>query len=238
MVVLFIKYKKDNYFKPILLNKYMNKLRELNLRLTKESLKKETSRDILIIQTIHTIDELIKIINKLVANIKERYGYYAPRLCRTDNVEYLLEGISKRVKEDIAIEMSESDLKSIEELADEVKVLNKILQSQEKYLESLTDIMCPRLAKAATPLIAARLIDHANSLKHLAELPSSTIQVLGAEKALFRHLKTGSKAPKFGVIFTHENITKANADEKGKTARKLASELSKAVKVDYFSKKG
>ena len=214
----------------------MNKLRELNLRLTKESLKQDTPRDILIVQTIHTIDELIKMVNKFVANTKERYGYYAPRLCRSDNIPAILDGISKRFKEDIAIAMNDNDLNSIQELADEIILLNKLLESQEKYLTTLTNELCPRSAQLATPLIIARLIDHANSLKHLAELPSSTIQVLGAEKALFRHLKTGARAPKFGVIFNHENITKASQNDKGKAARHLASAISKAVKIDYFSK--
>jgi len=215
----------------------MNKLRELNLRLTKESLKNETARDVLIIQTIHTVDELIKIINKLVANIKERYGYYAPRLCRSDDIEALLEGISKKVKEDIAIDMSNEDLSSVNEIANEIISLNKLLISQEEYLESLTNELCPGTSKLATSLITARLIDHAGSLKHFAELPSSTIQVLGAEKALFRHLKTGARAPKFGVIYNHENISKAAPSEKGKAARRLASEISKSIKIDYFSKK-
>ena len=92
--------------------------------------------------------------------------------------------------------------------------------------------LCPRLQTLATTLIGAQLIEHAGSLKHLAELPSSTIQVLGAEKALFRHLKTGSKPPKFGVIFAHPSIT--DSQERGKAARRLAGKISIAVKQDYF----
>ena len=92
--------------------------------------------------------------------------------------------------------------------------------------------ICPELQKAATSLIGARLLNLAGSLKHLAEIPSSTIQVLGAERALFRHLKTGAKAPKFGVIFAHQSITEA--EEKGKAARHLASKIWIAAKKDYF----
>ncbi|HLC58463.1 MAG TPA: hypothetical protein VJI68_01235 [Candidatus Nanoarchaeia archaeon] len=209
-------------------------LRELNLKLTKESLKKDITRDVLIIQTIHTIDELIKIINKLVANLRERYGYYAPRTCKTEDINQLLEAVDKKIKEDIAIEMNKEDLASIQELADEIKSLIKLKESQEKYLEMLTNNICPNLAKTATVAIAARLISQAGSLKHLAELPSSTIQVLGAEKALFRHLKMKAKAPKFGIIFAHPDISKAAPQDKGKAARKIASEISKNAKIDYF----
>ena len=211
-------------------------LRELNIRLTKESLKKETSRDVLIIQAIHTTDELIKIINILVANLRERYGYYAPRISRTEDINGLFEAVNGEIKEDIGIEMNPEDLYSVKELADSVKVLIRLEESQEKYIHELTMKICPNLDAAATALIAARLIDRAGSLKHLAEMPSSTIQVLGAEKALFRHLKTGSKAPKFGIIFAHPNISQAKPDQKGKTARKLAAEISKAAKIDFFRK--
>ena len=212
-------------------------LRELNLKLTKESLKKETPRDILIIQAIHSINELTKIINTLVANLRERYGYYAPKSARTDDIEKLLDLVSKKKKEELGLDFDINDLNSISEIADEIKSLIKLLNSQEKYLEKVAKEICSNTTKVAGYLVAARLIDHAGSLKHLAEMPSSTIQVLGAEKALFRHIKTGARAPKFGVIFTHENITKANSENKGKAARKLAAEISKASKIDYFRKK-
>ncbi|MBI5391799.1 ATP-binding protein, partial [Candidatus Woesearchaeota archaeon] len=94
--------------------------------------------------------------------------------------------------------------------------------------------LCPNLSTTATSLIGARLISHAGSLKRLAELPSSTVQVLGAEKSLFRHLKTGSKPPRFGVLFQHPLVAEAAENLKGKTARKLASKISIAVKQDYF----
>ncbi|MBS3167651.1 hypothetical protein J4216_00825 [Candidatus Woesearchaeota archaeon] len=211
-------------------------LRELNLKLTRESLVKETSRDVLIIQTIHTIDELIKIINRLIANLRERYGYYAPRAAKEENAEKLLNIINRKIKEDIGLNLDEVDLASIIELSEEIKRLINLKESQEKYLEKITEEICPRLKKTATSLIAARLVDKAGSLKNLAKLPSSTIQVLGAEKALFRHLKTKSKAPKFGIIFAHQNISNSPQTEKGKAARRLAAEISKSTRIDYFSK--
>lgn len=211
-------------------------LRELNIKLTKESLRKETPRDVLIIQTIHTIDELTKIINKLVANLRERYGYYASRASRIEDVGEFLEAVDKRNKEEVGIDFTKKDLDSVSEMSNEIKSLTKLEKSQEKYLESLTKEICPKLTEVATPLIAARLIDHASSLKHLAEMPSSTIQVLGAEKALFRHIKTGARAPKFGVIFAHPEITRAPTDMKGKAARHLSNEISKAAKIDFFRK--
>ena len=215
---------------------YMVNLRELNLQLTKQDLKDNMTRDILVIQTIHTIDELIKIINKLVANLRERYGYYAPKVSREEDINKFLDEVSLKNKEDFGMNFQSEDLNSVIELMNEIKNLQGLLDSQEKYLENIMKEVCPRVVNIATPLIGARLIDHAGSLKHLAELPSSTIQVLGAEKALFRHLTTGAKAPKFGVIFAHKLISE-NKINKGKAARQLASEISKAAKIDYFRKK-
>jgi len=213
----------------------MENLRELNIKLTKKAVKEQTTRDILIIQTIHTVDELIKMINKLVANLRERYGYYAPKISREENIDIFLKNVLERKKEEMGLDLTNEDLESMIEIVGQIKNLRSLLESQEKYLGTLIEEICPELGKSATPLIAARLIDHAGSLKHLAEVPSSTIQVLGAEKALFRHLKTGAKAPKFGIIFSHNAISSAK-DNKGKAARKLASEISKSAKLDYFKK--
>src|SRR3989344_8739628 len=91
---------KDKYLRLIRTFIVMD-LRELNIKLTKESLRKETTKDILIMQAIHTIDELTKIINKLVANLRERYGYYAPRASRIEDVDKFLEALEKRTREDV-----------------------------------------------------------------------------------------------------------------------------------------
>ena len=207
-------------------------LREKNLQQTKEQLKEKFTRDLLIIQTIHTIDELNSIINKLFSNLRERYGYYAPRIVREEKDEALLKAISAEKQDDLGVSLRKEDLSSIQELAKELQQLLSLKQKQEDYLEELMKEVCPELYQEATSQIGARLIDLAGSLKHLAELPSSTIQVLGAERALFRHLKTGAKAPKFGVIFAHQKITEA--EEKGKAARQLAGKISIAAKKDYF----
>src|SRR3989344_3388501 len=110
----------------------MVNLRELNMKLTKESLKQKITRDILIIQSIHSIDELISMTNKMVALVKERYGYYAPKISRGEDVNLILTNLYKKTKEEMAIEMTEEDLNSIIELGKEVENLNQIKESQEK----------------------------------------------------------------------------------------------------------
>ncbi len=207
-------------------------LRQKNLELTKQDLKKGFTRDLLIIQTIHTIDELTSIINKLTSNLRERFGYYAPRITREENTHLIIEAVLSKKQDDLGVTFEEKDLLAIMPLAKELQTLSFLQKEQEDYLTDLMKTICPRLLEICGNLIGARLVDLAGSLKHLAEIPSSTIQVLGAERALFRHLKTGAKAPKFGVIFAHPLVTEAK--EKGKAARQLAGKISIAVKQDYF----
>ena len=93
---------------------------------------------------------------------------------------------------------------------------------------------CPNLKELAGSTIGAKLLEHTGSLKRLVMMPASTIQILGAEKALFRHIKTGARPPKFGLIHDHQFIQSAKRNEQGKRARALADKLSLAVKMDYF----
>ena len=99
------------------------------------------------------------------------------------------------------------------------------------------DNFCPNIKAVCDVIVAAKLIEHAGSLKRLSMLPASTVQILGAEKALFRHMKTGSKPPRHGVIVNHLLIAKAPDRMHGKIARTLADKISIAAKVDYFQGK-
>ncbi|MFA5176066.1 MAG: hypothetical protein WC413_02305 [Candidatus Nanoarchaeia archaeon] len=213
----------------------MENLRELNLKLTAESLRKAIHKDIIIVQTIHSIDNLIAVISKLLSNLRERYGYYNSESMKIEDQKQLLNEIKKFKKGKVGIDLDKEDLNSVLDLVEVIEKLIDTKEKQEKYLETLMKKECPFLLETAGALVGARLISLANDLKHLAELPSSTIQVLGAEKALFRHLKEGARAPKFGVIYNHESISKDK--NRGKAARHLAAKISIAVKKDYFRKK-
>jgi nucleolar protein 56 len=97
------------------------------------------------------------------------------------------------------------------------------------------DELCPNIKAVCGTLLAAKLIEHAGSLKRLSEMPASTIQILGAEKALFRHMKTGAKPPRHGIIINHPLIAKASEKMHGKVARGLSDKISIASKIDYFN---
>ena len=136
------------------------------------------------------------------------------------------------VKDSIGVEFSKEDNEQIFVLAQEIKNNFEMKNKHIEYLEKVMQRLCPNILGVAGVLIGAKLLSHAGSLKRLMELPTGTLQLLGAEKALFRHIRRKTKPPKYGVIINHPILIKAK--EKGKAARVVASALSIAAKVDYF----
>lgn len=124
--------------------------------------------------------------------------------------------------------------KNLDGFAKQVKSLTALQENLDSHLLSLMKKRCPHLTSASSHVIGARLVAAAGSLEKLARMPSSKIQVLGAEKALFRHLRTGSNPPKFGIIFFHESVF--NSADKGKAARHLASKIAIAARQDFYGK--
>ncbi len=210
-------------------------LRELNFKKTKEDLVNNFSKDIIIIQVVHTIEVIDSMITKLVANLRDRYSYYNIRDSKIQDQDEMIKKAEKFEKDELTVKFNKEDIDSIKELISEIKHLEDLKKSQEEYLRYIMKEYCPNLLKVSGEYIGAKLMDLAGSMKRLSEMAASKIQVLGAEKALFRHLVKKSKAPKFGIIFHHKSILKA--DNKGRAARRLAADISIAVKKDFFKNK-
>lgn len=202
------------------------KLRRKALKETKRKVKKEASRkDLQMIQIIKSIDILDKTSNLLFEQLRDWYMLQFPLKGIKENLDSFVEKICKIKK------------KESSEMVDFAKTIKKMRSERkklEKHLEKLMKKHVPNLDVVAGPLIGARLLASAGSLKKFARFPSSTIQVLGAEKALFSHLRKGTKPPKHGIIFHHPRVRSANYQKRGKAARKLASKISIAAKIDYF----
>ena len=135
--------------------------------------------------------------------------------------------------------LKEKDVSAILLLATQLNNFYKLKKHYEDYLKQLEKETCPNFMEVAGATIAAKLISHAGSLRRLVEMPSSTIQILGAEKALFRHMRNKKRnlPPKYGLIHEHQLIQKSEKGMQAKAARALADKLSIAVKVDYFKGK-
>ena len=212
-----------------------SKLQEKAIKKTKQDVKQElVRRDHLIVHAVKTIDTIDKTSNLLIEKLREWYGVYYPEL-KADN-DKLFEIIEKleRKEGSMGADIKKEDLQQIQSYSKKVKDLYNERKNISSYLENVMKEEAPNITTIVGSTLAARLIAIAGSLEKLAEFPSSTIQVLGAEKALFAHLKKGVKPPKYGVLFGFNLIRNAKKDKKGKAARKTAAKLSIAAKVDFF----
>lgn len=127
--------------------------------------------------------------------------------------------------------------KKIQPLKNTYSTINNEIKSLELQIENDMEKIAPNITNIVGPLIGARLISHSAGIEKLATMPASTIQILGAEKALFRYKKEGGKPPKHGVIFQHTYINKAKRELRGKIARIFALKIAIAAKADVFTKR-
>jgi nucleolar protein 56 len=150
------------------------------------------------------------------------------------NKAELLKELKLSAEESMGANLGAEDLEEVKSLAESIGILYQLRHRHEAYLQQVMSKYCPNLLELAGATIGAKLLELGRGLKSLALLPASTIQLLGAEKALFRHIKTGAKSPKYGVIINHPLVQKCKHEDKGKVARALADKLSLCARLDYF----
>jgi nucleolar protein 56 len=217
-----------------------------------------SSRDNLLIQSVGAIDELNKSSNLLFERLTEWYGMHFPEFKTPDNAKYVkvvltldranpdakeLEAvfgqqgpsIAGRARASAGTLLPEQDLARVRSLALQIQSLWKLRDEMESYQAKVAQELCPNMSHIAGPQLAAKLVAQAHGLQRLSSFPASTIQVLGAEKALFKHLKSGSRPPKHGLIFQHALISTSPKKARGKIARALAAKLAIASKADAIS---
>ncbi|MBN2420752.1 NOP58 family protein [Candidatus Woesearchaeota archaeon] len=227
----------------------LQKLREKAIRVVRAKLRESVREDTLIVQTVSGIDELEKAANLLSKRLREWYELYNPETSRAiSDHEMFAKSISSKskkellnelkIKDSMGAELKKEDTDAIMNLAEEVKSIFALKHSQEKYLEVSMKKTCPNVTAITGTQIGAKLISLAGSLERLSSFPASTVQLLGAEKALFRHLRNKRNLPpKYGILHEHTLLSKVSPRNKGKMARTLADKISIAAKVDYFKGK-
>lgn len=240
--------------------------RSVALRLAKLTVSAASEeKDLLIKHGVDAIAELDKSINVLTMRVREWYSLHHPSLSRLIEdqekfvqivrectgkaqmnkeilgslglSEALVDSIMDSVAQDIGAVFTDSDLAIIQRFTISIGKFYNLRADLEAYVTELMQNTAPNITNLVGPLVGARLISSAGSLKDLARKPSSTIQVFGAEKALFRSLKTGADPPKHGIIFQVSEIHSAPYWQRGKIARALAGKLSIAAKIDAYSKR-
>jgi len=218
--------------------------------------------DLHIIQSVNALDELDKIINIVGARMREWYGLHFPELDNLIQslIAYaeivtkagLRENITRQIIENAGMhdrkaeiimdaakrskggDMTTENLVIVKKIAQEIISQSELRRILSDHIESAMDLVAPNVKSLLTASVGARIIAKAGSLSRLAVLPASTIQVLGAEKALFRALKTGTRPPKHGLIFQHPLIHSAPRWQRGKIARAIASKVAIAARIDVY----
>ena len=220
-------------------------LRRRALDETKKALSESVGDDQLITQGVSAIEDTDKAANLLASRLREWYEWYFPELSRkvSDNKAFarlVAEKSRQELMGEIGVAKTMGAGLEGEDVADMAGLAGSIgalFQERDRLESSLERVMrrhCPSVLDLAGPTIGGRLLREAGSLRRLATIQAGTIQVYGAEKALFRHLRSGSKPPKHGYIIHHPLLTQAPQKEKGRVARSLADKLSIAARVDYF----
>lgn len=220
-------------------------LRAQMLTETKRAIANAVGPDTHIVQALATSDELTVQLNTSTKRLREWHGYVLPEVGHAvvDNELFTRLVATKSYKElkdeyaqgdSMASAPQQEDYGPIRLFAQQLNELYIFKTALLSYLEQLLAKYAPNTQSLAGTTIAARLIASAGSLKRLASLPSSTIQLFGAEKALFRHLKTGARSPKHGHIYNHQLVQRADRKSAGKVARSLADKLALCAKLDYF----
>lgn len=218
--------------------------------------------DTMVVQAIGLLDDLDKEINIYAMRVKEWYGWHFPEMGKiiNDNIAYakciktmgfrtgasstdfseiLPEEIEETLKAAAEIsmgtEISETDLEHIQSLCDQVINISAYRSQLYSYLQNRMATIAPNLTALVGELVGARLISHAGSLMHLAKQPASTVQILGAEKALFRALKTKHDTPKYGLIYHSSLVGQASSKLKGKMARMVATKAALSIRLDALA---
>jgi len=226
-------------------DKALNKIvSEVGFLLSMKKIKTAITKDKVVIQASNTLEKLNKMRHILLEHFKEWYKLHYPEL-KVGNKDFV-ELVAKYGKRENfpcfiqsrGIEFGKKDEEIVKSLANTLKEFSVLKSSIENYIKETMSDIAPNFSYLIDPLISAKLLSLAGSVEKLAKMPSSAIQLLGSERALFRHLRNRKmKAPKFGVLYECEYVKNAPKNKRGKIARIIASKLSVAAKIDFYSKR-
>jgi nucleolar protein 56 len=221
--------------------------REATIELAKRVVKSSLGADVYLGHAVRAYDDLVFTNNMLSERLHEWYSLHFPELQEVLSSEKYVEAVAEMGAREailtsmgarmdsIGADIDEEDLRSIRTLAEALRSGMRSRREIESYVDSRMNVVAPNVAAIAGPLIGARLIMHAGSLRRLASMPSGTVQLLGAEKAMFRHLKKKTRPPKHGILFQHSLVHTAPSWQRGPIARTLAAKVSMAARADAYT---
>ena len=214
---------------------YTLMLHETAMRVARDVLSNSLAgEDASIIQAVKALDDVNEAFNVTSERLVEWYGAYFPGQSMKPVI--LIDLILKRGTDEApGAHTSNDDATAVKGLAAASKALFEERKSLEAYISIGMEALAPNLSKVLGPLLGARLIARAGGMDKLAKMPASTIQVMGAGDALFRHIRSGTPSPKHGLIYKHPLISGSPKAARGKISRMLAGKAAIAARVDYYS---
>jgi nucleolar protein 56 len=213
-------------------------LHEAAMRLAREKLAESlASKDAYLIQAVRALDDLNEAFNVISERLSEWYGIHYPekRMRPGELPDFILQQGTREDVPSMGAPMDREDLGAVQGLALTAKSIFYERNALEDYIDRSMEEIAPNLAKVLGPVLGARLIARAGSLEKLAKMPASSIQVMGAGEALFKHLKSGTPSPKHGLIYKHPLISGSPKKARGKISRMLSGKAAIAARVDYYS---
>ncbi len=209
---------------------YRERLHELCMQMAEEEIARHyQEREAALLQMTRTLDELDEAINLLSERAVEWYG--------TLNLSFTRK-YTRRATKSILARMERETSGALKDLLSNLGGLAETRASLSREVSARAAVVLPNCSALVGGLVAARLLSEAGTLKALARMPSSTLQVLGAKNALFSHIQSGTPAPKHGLLFQHMRVHNAPRNVRGRVARTLAAKLAIATKLDFFRQIG
>ncbi len=205
---------------------YIRQLREVCIAAAQEKIASYYRQsDIELLQMVRMLDEMDTVINLLTGRAGEWYQVKNPRFTRKQRA------VTARKMLEI---IRRADSAPLRRIGSEIENLAAERTRLMREVSARAEEVAPNCSALVGGLVAARLVSRAGGLKELSRMPASTIQVLGAENALFTHLRAGTPPPKHGIIFQHRRVHNAPKECRGRVARVLAAKLGIAARIDYY----
>lgn len=205
---------------------------------TQHQLEQSGSHDQVLVQATRALEDLDQINNELIERLRPWYSLFFPeREDEMDDHREFARFVAREFAphdEEPALELSDTDESMLRDLAEQVRDSQDRREDLEGYIGDLAEKLAPNLSAVLGKTLAGRVISEAGSLEKVAKMPSSTVQVLGAEKALFRHMRGEGSAPKHGVLFMHPKVHSLPEDKRGKMARYISNKAVIAARLDYY----
>ncbi|GAB7093097.1 NOP5/NOP56 family protein [Halolamina litorea] len=209
-------------------DEYYDRLHDATVAAAREAARAaERADDKQLVHALRAMDDTERTANELAERLEEWAGALLDVETGATGLDFAAV-VAEREPADATEERAVSLARRVVDLREERDDLRT-------FIERRAPAVAPNLAEMAGPVLAARLVSLAGGLESLAKMPSGTVQVLGAEDALFAHLRGHAPSPKHGVIFTHEFVSGTRPDDRGSAARALAGKLSIAARIDHYS---